>query len=113
MGHKSVCLHCRKAFNIGTNSNDFKDKVCPECGNKLVYFNHKFRPPKRNDLKAWKVVSFLYDHGFNYQHIYKDLSISNKINKDSSNNYVNYPETMEEAKEFVQEYRNQARKLEE
>ncbi|GAA4441103.1 hypothetical protein GCM10023188_39200 [Pontibacter saemangeumensis] len=111
MGHKAVCLNCRKAFSLGSTS--LKEQTCTECGNALVYFNHKFRPPRRANLKAWKVVSFLYDHGFTYQHLYKDISHSTKVDRNSSSNYIEYPVSMEEAKEFVEKNSNQARKLKE
>ena len=43
MGHKKVCLNCRKAFNDNTNF----EQNCSECGQKMNLVNHKFRPPKR------------------------------------------------------------------
>jgi len=76
---------------------------CPECGNSYVFYNHKFKPPKKDDLKAWKVVSFLYEHGFTYQHIHKDFS-NLRIE-----NYADYPKNLDEAKEFVIKYKSQAK----
>ncbi len=108
MGDKSVCFTCRKAFSTGTQ--DFKEQVCSECGQPFVFFNHKFRPPKRADIKAWQVVRFLFEHGFNFQHVYKDLNAHFRVMY-SSSNYAEYPESMEEAIDFVMRYRSQAKKL--
>jgi DNA-directed RNA polymerase subunit RPC12/RpoP len=106
MGYKMVCLTCRKAFSTATD-NQHMPSVCPECGNGFVLYNHKFAPPKRNDLKAWKVITFLYQNGFNYQHIYKTPRVHRH---ESNENYVEYPQTLDEAKEFVIKYKSQAKK---
>jgi hypothetical protein len=104
MGYKNVCLVCRKAFSTGR---DFHTpSKCPECNGEFVFYNHKFRPPPKDDLKAWKVVSFLYEHGFTYQHIYKDLGLYNRY---VSENMADYPMTLDQAKEFVVKYKGQAR----
>ena len=95
MGYKIVCLTCRKAFSIGPDY--LKPEKCSEWGGNYLSYNHKFRPPKKDDLKAWKVVSFLNEYGFNYQHV-----------KESNGEYVGYPTTLEEAKEFVDKYQKQA-----
>jgi DNA-directed RNA polymerase subunit RPC12/RpoP len=106
MGYKMVCLTCRKAFSTSTDNQHMPEK-CQECGFFFVLYNQKFRPPKRTDLKAWRVVSFLYEHGFVYQHIYKT---PRPVIQEVHENYVQYPESLDEAKEFVLEYRNQAKK---
>jgi len=101
MGDKMVCLNCRKAFSAATD-NVHKPANCPKCGNAFIFYNHKFRPPKKTDLKAWKVVSLLNEHGFNYQHIYKDLSLYRWYD---SENQVAYPKTLDEAREFIIKYK--------
>ena len=96
MGYKSVCLNCRKAFSTGR---DYPiSEKCLECGNEYIFYNHKFKPPKKDDIKAWKVVGFLHEHGFNYQHVWE-----------SKESYAEYPKTLEEAKEFVIKYKSQAK----
>ena len=96
MGYKSVCLNCRKAFSQGTDYTNFqRDKLCPDCGNSMVFLSAKFRPPKKRDNKKWEVVEFLVENGFYYESIY-------------DGGYVIYPETMKEAKEFVEKYKTQA-----
>ena len=107
MGYKIVCLTCRKAFSTGPDY--LKPEKCSECGNDYIFYNHKFRPPKKDDLKAWKVVSFLYERGFTYQHIYKDRTL---YHWSSRENHADYPKTLEEAKEFVTKYQSQAKKIE-
>ncbi|MBS1531225.1 MAG: hypothetical protein JSU01_13045 [Bacteroidetes bacterium] len=104
MSYKNVCLSCRKAFSRGLENH--KPRKCPECGNDFIPYNHKFRPPKKEDLKAWQLVSFLYEHGFTYQHVYKDLSLYRLYDMD---NLAEYPKTLDEAKEFIVKYKNQAR----
>ena len=110
MGHKVVCLNCRKAFNISSDFTAHVPEKCPECSGKLLMFNHKFKPPKQSDIQAWKVVAFLYEHGFYYQHIQKDLPDEILKNMPISDRYVEYPNSLSEAKEFINKYKNQARK---
>lgn len=102
MGYKKVCLECRKAFSLGTELTNKSNLTCPECGNQATLFNHLFRPPKRDDIKKWKVVEFLKNQGFIYQHIYIEYSTS------GCSGQLQYPETMAEAKEFVKTYKDQA-----
>jgi predicted RNA-binding Zn-ribbon protein involved in translation (DUF1610 family) len=99
MGHKSVCLDCRKVFSQGTDFTKFKrDKVCPNCGKPMVFLSEKFKPPKKTDDKKWEVVSFFVENGFDY---------STKIGGDDY--FISYSETLEEAKEVVRKYK--ARKI--
>ena len=111
MGEKVVCLNCRKAFNISSDYDAHVPEKCPECSGDLVMLNHKFRPPKQSDIKAWKVVMFLYEHGFNYQHVQKDVPYEILKNMPQGERYVEYPENMSNAKEFVEKYKAQARRV--
>jgi len=110
MGHKKVCFECRKSFNITYEQFAEEKSVCPQCEGELIYLNHKFQPPKHGDVKAWEVIEFLYNKGFVFQHIYKDTSLRNRVDENSSANYVPYPKTMKEAIEFVEMYKGQARR---
>jgi hypothetical protein len=70
MAHKKICLNCRKAFNV-TNADRTKiNLTCPEYERQPALFNHKFRPPKKSDMKQWELVLFLRANGFVYQHVY-------------------------------------------
>lgn len=60
----------------------------------------RFRPPKKADDKQWKKVKYLVDHGFNFQKVYR---------KEGSVWYrERYPENLEQAKEFVTKFKDQA-----
>tara|TARA_R100000306_G_scaffold6117_1_gene8561 strand:- start:135 stop:467 length:333 start_codon:yes stop_codon:yes gene_type:complete len=106
MGHKKVCLNCRKAFNQNSDFTVETGIICPECGEKMTEVNHKFRPPKKSDLKAWNVAKYLIENGFLYQHIYKNIEERNGLV--AKEKYVDYPKTMSEAENFVLEFKNQA-----
>jgi DNA-directed RNA polymerase subunit RPC12/RpoP len=106
MGYKKVCFSCRKAFSLGTDFTVTHGSTCPECGHEAIVLQHSFRPPKRDDIARWKVVEFLRNNGFVYQHIYKDIRKKNGVV--SYENYADYPTTMSEAKDFVREYKDQA-----
>jgi rRNA maturation protein Nop10 len=97
MGHKLVCLNCRKANNIDIYNLHIPE-MCNECGDKVTLYPHLFQPPKKSDLKAWKIVQFLFDNGFIYYHIRNEADTST----------VQYPRTMLEAKEFIVKYKDQA-----
>jgi DNA-directed RNA polymerase subunit RPC12/RpoP len=106
MGHKKVCLNCRKAFNQNSDLEIQSGLTCPECGQKMTKVNHKFRPPKKSDIKKWDVVEYLIENGFLFQHIYKDIDEKKGlISKEKS---VDYPTNMSEAKIFVEEFKRQA-----
>jgi hypothetical protein len=106
MGYKKVCTNCRKAFNIRLGANIKPSLICPECSGDTIILSHLFRSPKIDDLKKWKVVEFLIDHGFLYQHIYETYTPSNVLS-----GQLHYPETLKEAKDFVVKYKAQAYKL--
>ena len=98
MGHKSVCVDCRKAFSNFLEVNDHKKEVCPESGATMYFVNQMFKPPKRTDEKKWEVVKYILGSGFDYSHLYE--MIDNGVYKQLGQ----YPETMKEAKELVQRF---------
>jgi hypothetical protein len=104
MGHKIVCLSCRKAFS---NNLGYKHAFgkCQKCGGEYAYYNHKFRPPKRDDLKAWEVVKFLHQMGFRYQHVNQEYV---KTRQYGYFILAKYPTNMREAKEFASRFAQQA-----
>ena len=106
MGHKVVCLDCRKSFSQGTDFEDRKDAVCPYCGQQMILLPHRFRPPKKTDLKKWETVKYLVENGFCFQHIYE--TIEKKEHYNWTEKYVEYPENLKDAKEFVEKYKSQA-----
>ena len=100
MGHKKICLDCKKAFSQGTNSVDSVETNCPDCGQPMTLVNQKFRPPKITDNKKWDVVKYLVQNGFTYDH----------INNSSGTDYVDYPDNLRDAKEFVVKYKSQVQR---
>ena len=109
MGHKSICLDCRRTLNRGYENGVVREHKCPECGKQMILLPHRFRPPKKDDEKKWETVKFLLEHGFYYQHIYKRID-TNKNGVTSYNEYAEYPENMIDAKEFVEAYKQQAKR---
>ena len=60
----------------------------------------RFRPPKKSDDRQWAKVRFLVEHGFFFQRVYlKDGAIWYR---------EAYPKNMNEAKEFVVRFKDQA-----
>ena|SRR5690554_4754214 len=108
MGHKKLCLECRLTQNRPFDSGSELTYTCPECGKPMILLPHRFRPPKKTDDKKWETVKYLIDNGFYYQHIYKEIEIKNEVTL--YQNYAAYPENIRDAKEFVEKYKNQARK---
>jgi predicted RNA-binding Zn-ribbon protein involved in translation (DUF1610 family) len=102
MGYKTVCFNCRKSFSAAQTK--IRERKCPQCGKAMTWLSHRFRPPKNTDDKKWKVVEFLAENGFDYDHIWK--SIQNGV----YSGLAVYPETMKDAEEFAEKYKAQARK---
>ena len=92
MGHKYVCLHCRKCFSAGTDFTKFQDKKrCPECSAPMVLLNERFKAPPKEDTAQWEIVRMVVDNGFNYQTLYDP----------DSGERILYPRTKTEAEEFI------------
>jgi DNA-directed RNA polymerase subunit RPC12/RpoP len=93
-----ACFVCRKSFKrkIESPLRKFDYKVCPNCGGKAFNLGRHFKAPKINDKKQWEKVKYLFDHGFRFQKI---RPVKNCIES------IPYPETLEEAKEFVIKYK--------
>ncbi|MDG1508933.1 MAG: hypothetical protein P8Q53_04045 [Flavobacteriaceae bacterium] len=108
MGYKNVCFDCRKAFNQGSNLSNIRESKCPECGILMKQITHRFRPPKHNDIKKWDVAKFLMKNGFLYQHVWEKIFRNEKGEIYATANYAKYPESMKEAKEFVELNKEQA-----
>ncbi len=96
-----ACLDCRKSFKRKFKVSDGypRQMICPDCGGPAYNFGRHFKAPKKADIAQWKKVQFLFEHGFWFQRIY-----------DKANGYqiVAYPKTLEEAREFVEEYEKYA-----
>ena len=85
---------------------DRKEAVCPDCGQQMTLLPHRFRPPKKADLKRWETIKYLVENGFSFQHIYETEEKKEHYNRKIK--YVEYPENLKDAKEFVEKYKSQA-----
>ncbi len=98
MGHKSICLSCKIAFSNGNDPDTPALQICPLCSGKMTAVNQKFKPPKKTDIKGWKVVAFLVGNGFTFNPAYQKIG-NNVFLK------ANYPKTLGEAEEFIKLYK--------
>lgn len=96
MGFKNVCINCKRVESLGADHAAFRTGDCPHCASPMYFVNHKFRPPKTTDDKAWAAAAYLISHGFTYYTIH-----------DQSGMPVKYPTTFAAAQEFVQDHRSQ------
>jgi len=99
-----ACLICKTAHkrHIEGDPSDYPIKVqCPICKDNMYHVGRNFKPPKKSDSAQWNKISFLIEHGFLFQKIRPDPK---------SNNSVPYPDTLQEAKEFVVKYKDWAYK---
>ncbi len=108
MGHKKVCLDCKVTFNRDFDSGSDLTYPYPECGKPMTILPHRFRPPEKTDDKKWEVVKYLIKNGFYYQHIYEIEEADKHMYRQEK--YVEYPDNLRDAKEFVEKYKDQARK---
>lgn len=93
-----ACVICRKSFKRQV---DFatcipSEKVCPECGRPSFRVGRHFKAPRRSDRAQWEKVRFLLEHGFRFQKI--------RVGP-HQHDTVPYPKTLEEAREFVEEFK--------
>ena len=98
-----ACFTCNKSFKREFNLSQECPKVlkCPDCSGSAYNFGRHFKAPKKSDKKQWKKIHFLFEHGFRFQ----------KIRSGSGHHdTVPYPDTLEQAKEFVLKYRKFALK---
>lgn len=96
-----ACFDCCKSFKreFVLTEGVPKELTCPNCGGTSYNFGRHFKAPKKTDEKQWQKVKFLFDNGFRFQKIRIDSG-----DKDT----VSYPETLEQAKEFVVKYKEYA-----
>ncbi len=96
-----ACFECRKSFKreFDLSEGRPKEMVCPDCGGVAYNFGRHFKPPKKSDIKQWKKVHFLFEHGFWFQKVY---------DKENGYQLITYPKTLDEAREFVEKYKEYA-----
>ena len=97
MGYKNICLECRTSYSKGSDFENDTESNYPQCCKKMILVNHKFKPPKKTEIKKWKMVKLLVDNGFKFQAVY-DLIEKGMFLR------VNYPKDVNEAKDFIKKY---------
>ena len=100
MGFKLVCTECRLSFSAGNETEVKHSKKCRSCGRPAHLLHHKFKPPKRTDKEKWQIVAFLISHGFDFSSAY--IPLADQKAKYLGHLQIDYPQTMEEAKLFVE-----------
>lgn len=93
-----ACLDCKTAHKRHVEGSPVeypKRMPCPICKNEMFRVGRNFKPPKKSDARQWEKVNFLISHGFLFQKIYDE-----GLNGMS----VPYPDTLEEARDFVVKY---------
>lgn len=88
-----VCLSCRKSFKLPVA---LHDRHCPQCAGTMIMLSRKFSAPKCKDLAQRAKVRFLIERGFRFYPVYDPCAGGMLTAK--------YPDTLEEAKNFVQRY---------
>lgn len=106
MGYKKVCFNCRKSYNHPLKTEQIRSSKCPECGNEMEELSQLFQPPKQSDKKKWDVVKLLVDNGFKYHHIWEEEFKNVKGEIIRYQNYAKYPESLKDAEEFLEKYKN-------
>lgn len=67
-----ACFACRKVFKQTSSyelteaDQDNRRYSCPQCGETMKDMGHDFHAPKQTDVKQWKKVKILYQHGFSF-----------------------------------------------
>ena len=87
-----ACFNCNKSFK---KPHSEEPRKCPKCHSEMTRLSRKFKPPKKDDLEAWRVVEYVVKAGFRYQSIH----IGN-------GQQANYPITLREAESFVLAYQS-------
>src|ERR671931_2492524 len=69
-----ACFRCRKTFkrrpefewSTPPNKGEPVTFLCPQCGVEMADMGRDFKAPKQINVKQWKKVEILYQHGFTY-----------------------------------------------
>ena len=109
MGYKKVCLDCRLSLSRPIDFGSELSYPCPTYSKPMILLPHRFRPPKKSDDKGWDLVRFYIANGFLFQHIYDpNIKTTDQLNRRTE--FVEYPNNLRDAKEFVLKYKAQALK---
>lgn len=92
-----ACFTCRRSFKRPGERPTPPERTCPHCGGPAHNLGRHFKAPAADDRAQWAKVRFLVEHGFPFQHVYDPAH---------GRRPVPYPETLKEARAFVQQYRH-------
>ncbi len=93
-----ACIACRRSFKRPAEQPGNWYRRCPHCAEWAIDLGRHFKSLKISSKSQWKKVAFLVKHGFFFQHVYDP----------ESRVQVPYPETLELARAFVEQYAEQA-----
>ena len=93
-----VCFNCRKSFKFPVQ---VAARLCPQCRQPMVRLSRKFSAPKASDLHQWEKVRYLVERGFLFYPVQEMIA-------PNASRRVSYPQTLAEAKVFVEKFRSQA-----
>lgn len=120
---KFACLDCRSVFkravaDVGKRNvpRPIEVRRCPACGGDMYLMSSDFRAPRKQDTKAWSVVSALTRAGLPYFRFSKALPLSVLGHPSQrpkgligiSAAVAGWPETAVEAEAFIARYRQYA-----
>ena len=91
-----VCFSCHKSFKKPQSEDSRK---CPDCGEEMVRLSRKFKPPKKDDSEAWRVIEYVVNAGFQYHSIHIE-----------NGQQAKYPTTLKEAEFFVLAHQSHLKK---
>ncbi|WP_028544864.1 hypothetical protein [Paenibacillus taiwanensis] len=67
-----ACFACRKVYKqtsqyeLTEEERSQMKHSCPQCGALMKDMGHDFKAPKQSDIKQWRKVEILFQHGFTY-----------------------------------------------
>ncbi|MFC9897047.1 hypothetical protein ACFVMC_25460 [Nocardia sp. NPDC127579] len=61
-----VCLPCRRSYKQSYPGACAHARICPRCGAELIHVGSAFAAPRRNDSRAWRVLSELLGAGVGF-----------------------------------------------
>lgn len=87
-----ACFACRKSFkqHMMASQLDKHEPKCPQCGDKMSMMGRAFKAPKHTNIKQWRKVELLVKNGFLFN---------------PKSHHGKRPETLREAKAFVENRR--------
>ena len=96
-----ACLECQRSFKRQFDLLEAcpESLKCPRCGGEALNFGRHFKAPRKTAKRQWDKIRFLVKHGFRFQKIRLASG-----RQDS----VAYPETLEEAREFIVKFKDYA-----